>query len=143
MPRFGQKSPHPFLLKKMNLPVKTRAASPQPFMFQYVCRSPIIRLHFMHAAPAAVEKCRFPPTFADVRSTPALVSRSLPTSGLTNADSWLLLPNAAAFRLTLPTESIFILYIRLAWCYMYSSRKRRVNAKTLPPMSGQTSRGRP
>jgi hypothetical protein len=30
---------------------------------------------------------------------------------LTNADSWLLLPNAAVFRLTLPTESLLILYI--------------------------------
>src|SRR5882762_1856938 len=28
-----QKSPHPFLLKNKNLPAKTRAASPQPFMF--------------------------------------------------------------------------------------------------------------
>jgi len=41
------------------------------------------------------------------------------------------LPNAAAFRLTLPTETLFILYIGSAWCYMYSSMKRRVNAKTL------------
>src|SRR5260370_9256070 len=80
VPRFGQKSPHPFLLKKKNLAVETRAASPQPFMFQYVCRSPIIRLNFMHAAPAAVEKCRNQPTLADVRSTPASVGQSLPPS---------------------------------------------------------------
>src|SRR5712664_3350410 len=52
-----QKSPHPFLLKNKNLPAKTRAASPQPFMFQYVCRSLIIRLHFMHAALTTVEEC--------------------------------------------------------------------------------------
>jgi hypothetical protein len=32
-----QKPPHPFPLKNKNLPVETRAASPQPFMFQYVC----------------------------------------------------------------------------------------------------------
>src|SRR6266481_6875160 len=69
VPRFGQKSPHPFLLKKKNLPVKTRAASPQPFMFQYVCPSLTIRLHSMHAAPTPVEECRVPPTFADFRST--------------------------------------------------------------------------
>jgi len=30
---------------------------PQPFMFQYPCLSPMIRLHFMHAAPIAVEEC--------------------------------------------------------------------------------------
>src|SRR5260370_41765741 len=33
-----QKPPHPFPLKNKNLPVETRAASPQPFMFQYLCR---------------------------------------------------------------------------------------------------------
>src|SRR5882724_1273199 len=43
VPHLMQKPPHPFLLKNKNLPVKTRAASPQPFMFQYVCRSLIIR----------------------------------------------------------------------------------------------------
>src|SRR5216684_899100 len=37
VPHFEQKSPHPFLLKNKHLFVETRAASPQPFMFQYVC----------------------------------------------------------------------------------------------------------
>jgi hypothetical protein len=54
-------------------------------MFQYVCPSLIIRLHSMHAAPTPVEECRFPPTFAECRSTTALVSRILPTSSLNNA----------------------------------------------------------
>src|SRR5258708_19457809 len=36
VPHFKQKSPHPFLLKNRNLSVEIRAASPQPFMFQYV-----------------------------------------------------------------------------------------------------------
>src|SRR5713101_6628297 len=47
VPHLEQKPPHPFPLKNKNLPVETRAASPQPFMFQYLCRSPMIRLHFM------------------------------------------------------------------------------------------------
>src|ERR1700676_4721303 len=59
---------------------------------------------------------------------------------LTNADSRLLLPPSAAFRLPLATESLFILYIRKLWCYMYSSIKRRVNAKRLSPMPRQISR---
>ncbi len=37
--------------------MKIRDASPQPFMFQYLCRSPMIRLHFMHVVPTAVEEC--------------------------------------------------------------------------------------
>src|SRR6202140_3345591 len=49
VPHLEQKPPHPSPLKNKNLPVETRAASPQPFMFQYVWRSPIVRLHFMHA----------------------------------------------------------------------------------------------
>src|SRR5216684_1654563 len=65
VPHLEQKPPHPFPLKNKNLPVETRAASPQPFMFQYVCRSLIIRLHSMHAAPTAVEECRLLPTCAD------------------------------------------------------------------------------
>src|SRR5216684_3828122 len=36
VPHLEQKPPHPFPLKNKNLPVETRAASPQPFMFQYV-----------------------------------------------------------------------------------------------------------
>jgi hypothetical protein len=35
VPHFQQKSPHAFSLKNKQLPVKKRAASPQPFMFQY------------------------------------------------------------------------------------------------------------
>src|SRR6266481_2543814 len=65
---FKQKSPHPFPLKNKNLPVKTRAASPQPFMFQYLCRSPMIRLPFMDVVPTAVKSvdfCRLAPTFAE------------------------------------------------------------------------------
>src|SRR5712691_5697277 len=62
VPHSEQKPPHPFPLKNKNLPVETRAASPQPFMFQYVCRSPIIRLHCMHATPTAIEECRLLPT---------------------------------------------------------------------------------
>src|SRR5258707_7721799 len=57
VPHLEQKPPHPFPLKNKNLPIETRAASPQPFMFQYVCRSLIIRLHFMHAALTTVEEC--------------------------------------------------------------------------------------
>src|ERR1700686_4894937 len=63
VPHLEQKPPHPFPLKNKNLPVETRAASPQPFMFQYVWRSPIVLLHFMHAAPTAVEECLLLPTF--------------------------------------------------------------------------------
>src|SRR5271169_3887556 len=37
VPHLEQKPPHPFDLKNKNLPVETRGASPQPFMFQYVC----------------------------------------------------------------------------------------------------------
>src|SRR5437870_10993679 len=37
VPHLEQKPPHPFPLKNKNLPVETRAASPQLFMFQYVC----------------------------------------------------------------------------------------------------------
>src|SRR5713226_753978 len=80
-------------LKDKQLAQTNTAKWPQPFMFQYVCRSPIIRLHFMHAAPTPVEECRLPPTFADFRSTTALVSRILPTSSLTTANSYLLVPN--------------------------------------------------
>src|SRR6266446_8188291 len=68
VPHLMQKPPHPFLLKNKNLPVKIRAASPQPFMFQYLCRSPMIRLHFMHVVPTAVKSvdfCRLAPTFAE------------------------------------------------------------------------------
>jgi hypothetical protein len=57
VPHLEQKPPHPFPLKNKNLPVETRAASPQLFMFQYVCRSPMIRLRFMHVVPTAVEEC--------------------------------------------------------------------------------------
>src|SRR6266567_1203796 len=101
---FKQKSPHPFILKNKNLPVKTRAASPQPFMFQYVCRSLIIRLHFMHATPTAIEECRLLPTLDDFLSTSVLFSRILPTSSR-------LLPSFADFCLPVPTQSLFMLYI--------------------------------
>src|SRR5260370_39765429 len=57
VPHRLQKSPHPSALKNKHLAIKTRDASPQPFMFQYVCRSLIIRLHFMHAAFTTVEEC--------------------------------------------------------------------------------------
>src|SRR6266851_4371180 len=56
VPHCHQKSPHSFLLKNKNLPLETRAASPQPFMFQYLCRSPMIRLHFMSVVPTGVEE---------------------------------------------------------------------------------------
>src|ERR1700720_1617652 len=65
VPHLEQKPPHPFPLKNKNLPVERRPASPQLFMFQYVRRSFIIRLHSMHAAPIAVEECRLVPTFAE------------------------------------------------------------------------------
>src|SRR5258706_202659 len=65
VPHLEQKPPHPFPLKNKNLPVETRAASPQPFMFQYVCRSLIIRLPSMHAAPTAVEECWLLSIFVD------------------------------------------------------------------------------
>src|SRR5216684_3517318 len=146
VPHFEQKSPHPFLLKNKNLPAKTRAASPQPFMFQYVCRSPIIRLHCMHATPTAIEECRLLPTLGDFLSTSALFSRSLPTSSRllpTVVYFCRVLPTSADFCLPVPTQSLFMLYIGTGWCYMYSSVKRSVNAKRLPPLPGQTSRGRP
>src|SRR5713226_370034 len=57
----------------------------------------------------------------------------------TSADSCLLSPNSAEFRLTVPTQSLLMLYIGTVWCYTYSSVKRSVNAKRLPPLSGQTS----
>src|SRR5712692_10468506 len=105
-------------------------------MFQYLCRSPIIRLHFMHAAPTAVKECRLLPTFY-------LLLPSSADFQSTTADYCLLLPSSTDFRLLVPTESLFTLYIGTVWCYMYSSMKRRVNAKRLPPLPGQTSRGRP
>src|SRR5258708_34877349 len=51
-----------------------------------------------------------------------------------------LLSTFADFRLPVPTESLFMLYIDTGECYMYSSIKRRVNAKRLPPMPGRTGR---
>src|SRR5713226_1861473 len=57
VPHRLQKLPHSFLVKSKHLPVKMRAASPQPFMFQYLCRSPMIRPHFMYVVPTAVEEC--------------------------------------------------------------------------------------
>ena len=53
MPHFEQKPPHPFPLKNKNLPVETRAVSPQPFMFQYVCRS-------LDNPPAFHARCSLP-----------------------------------------------------------------------------------
>src|SRR5260370_42461215 len=50
VPHLEQKPPHPFHLKIKNLPVETRAATPQPFIFQYECRSLIFNMHFMHTA---------------------------------------------------------------------------------------------
>src|SRR5260370_22490148 len=66
VPHCHQKSPHSFLLKNKNLPLETRAASPQPFMFQYLCRSPMIRLHFMRVVPTGVEECLLLSTCADL-----------------------------------------------------------------------------
>src|SRR5258707_15067278 len=60
-----------------------------------------------------------------------------------SADCCLLLPSSADFCLPVPTQSVFMLYIGTGWCYMYSSMKRSVNAKRLPPLPGQTSRDRP
>ena len=59
------------------------------------------------------------------------------------ADCCLLLPSSADFCLPVPTQSLFMLYIGTGWCYMYSSLKSSDNAKRLPPLPGQTSRGRP
>src|SRR5260370_7212041 len=56
VPHLQQKPPHPFPLKNKNSPVKTRAAWPQPFMFQYLCPSPMIPLRFMHVVPTAVKQ---------------------------------------------------------------------------------------
>src|SRR5260370_2722617 len=106
---FKQKSPHPFLLKNKNLPAKTRAASPQPFMFQYVCRSPIIRLHCMHATPTAIEECRLLPTLGDFLSTSALFSRLLPTSSR-------LLPTVVYVCRVLPT-SVYLCRPRTCSCF--------------------------
>ena len=109
VPHCQQKSPHSFLLKTKHLPVKTRAASPQPFMFQYVCRSPIIRLHCMHATPTAIEECRLLPTLGDFLSTSALFSRLLPTSSR-------LLPTVVYVCRVLPT-SVYLCRPRACSCF--------------------------
>jgi hypothetical protein len=44
-----------FLSEEQTVIGKKRAASPQPFMFQYRRLPPNTRLHFMHAAPIRVE----------------------------------------------------------------------------------------
>jgi hypothetical protein len=54
---------------------------PKPFMFQYPSGSPMIRLHFMHATPTAVEECRILPTFSRLLPTVAYFCRLLPTFG--------------------------------------------------------------
>src|SRR5229473_7602436 len=55
VPHVRQRSPHAFPLKNNKFLAKNRAASPQPFMFQYPCLSHMIHIHFMRAAPIRVE----------------------------------------------------------------------------------------
>src|SRR5882724_1043291 len=60
VPHLEQKPPHPFPLKNKNLPVETRAASPQPFMFPIRVFSPMIPRHSLHGAPIPVERVLTP-----------------------------------------------------------------------------------
>src|SRR6266851_52188 len=48
--------PSPKSLKDKQLAQTNTAKWPQPFMFQYLCLSPMTRLHFMHAAPMVFER---------------------------------------------------------------------------------------
>jgi len=60
-------SPHAFSLKNKKLLAKNRAASPQPFMFQYPRLSPLIHLYLMKKAPIRVENSEIARTLVKPR----------------------------------------------------------------------------
>jgi len=60
-------SPHAFSLKNKKLLAKNRAASPQPFMFQYPRLSHTFHIRFMHAAPIRVENSEIARTLVKPR----------------------------------------------------------------------------